>query len=241
MLAARGDSREAMQALRELCDVYYAPVDAFIRRAWAGPDDSRDVTHEFFAKLLAGQALKNVERGRGRFRSYLLGAVKHFLCDRRDCERAVKRGAGAAPRSLDEPGDLAKGEPSIGNQLADPAGFPPDAFFDRHWALTVLSRTIETLRVEADAQGEGDRFEALKPWLSGDAATLVPADAAQTLGVSDGAAKVAIHRFRKRFRQLVKAEIGATVADAAEVSSELGYLIEALSFGEQQADRHAPQ
>ena len=145
VLAARGESPEARQALRELCEAYYGPVEAFVRRYRGGRDDAGDLTQAFFARLLEGDGLGGVERTRGRFRSYLLGAVKHFLADQAGRSSAEKRGGGQAPQSLDgRPGR----EP---HDVADPHGFPPDAFFDRQWALAVVARAMGVL--EAEAQG----------------------------------------------------------------------------------------
>jgi len=230
VLAARGESLQAKDALRELCAAYYAPVHAFIRQWRHGADDARDLTHEFFAKLLAGHSLDHLERGRGRFRSYLLGAVKHFLSDLRQREQAAKRGSGAAPVSLDAASSTAgdRDAPSRGWEPADASGFPPDAFFDRQWAMNLLDRVLAALAREHEQAGRTQEFETLKPYLTGDAASLSPSDAGAGLGVSAGAAKVAIHRLRKRFRQLVRAEIAGTVADGDEVSSEMDYLIQAL-------------
>jgi RNA polymerase sigma-70 factor (ECF subfamily) len=231
VLAARGESPEAKDALRELCAAYYAPVHAFIRQWRRGADDARDLTHEFFARLLAGHSLNHVERGRGRFRSYLLGAVKHFLSDLRDRDRAAKRGGGTAPISLDSGsapgGDL--DDSGRGWEPADASGFPPDAFFDRQWALNLLDRVLAALAQEHEQAGKSREFEVLKPYLTGDTAATSPSNAAASLGVSAGAAKVAIHRCRKRFRQLVRAEITATVADVDDIRSEMDYLIQALA------------
>lgn len=231
VLAARGESPEAKDALQELCAAYYSPVDAFIRQWRHGADDARDLTHEFFARLLAGQSLNQVERGRGRFRSYLLGAVKHFLSDLRDRERAAKRGGGTAPLSLDSTsvpgGDV--DDFAAGWEPADARGFPPDAYFDRQWALNLLDRVLAALAQEHEQAGKTQEFGVLKPYLTGDTTATSPSDAAASLGISAGAAKVAIHRLRKRFRQLVRAEITATVADVDDIRSEMDYLIQALA------------
>lgn len=231
VLAARGESPEAKDALQELCAAYYSPVDAFIRQWRHGADDARDLTHEFFARLLAGQSLNQVERGRGRFRSYLLGAVKHFLSDLRDRERAAKRGGGTAPLSLDSTsvpgGDV--DDSAAGWEPADARGFPPDAYFDRQWALNLLDRVLAALAQEHEQAGKTQEFGVLKPYLTGDTTATSPSDAAASLGISAGAAKVAIHRLRKRFRQLVRAEITATVADVDDIRSEMDYLIQALA------------
>jgi RNA polymerase sigma factor (sigma-70 family) len=232
VLAARGESLEAKQALCDLCETYYAPVHAFIERAVHGADNARDLTHDFFARLLAGHALDSLDPGRGRFRSYLLGAVKHFLTDVRDRERAAKRGGGQAPISLDRPAGHADAEQgsSPGLQIADPSGLPPDAFFDREWALAVLSLVLTKLGQEAETLSQRERFETLKPWLTGDAAHLSQADAAARLAISPQAVRVAIHRLRASFRQLVKSVIAETVAEEADVSAEIDYLVEALSY-----------
>jgi len=232
VLAARGESPDAQDALRELCAAYYAPVHAFIRQWRHGADDARDLTHEFFARLLAGRSLNQVDRGRGRFRSYLLGAAKHFLSDLRDRERAAKRGGGTAPISLDSASAPGGDGDDSGRdwEPADASGFPPDAFFDRQWALNLLDRVLAALAQEHEQNGKAQEFEVLKPYLTSDADATSPSDAAASLGVSTGAAKVAIHRLRKRFRQLVRTEIGATVADVEDVRSEMDYLIEALAY-----------
>jgi RNA polymerase sigma factor (sigma-70 family) len=231
VLAARGESSEAKDALRELCAAYYAPVHSFIRRWRHGADDARDLTHEFFARLLAGHSLDHLDRGRGRFRSYLLGAVKHFLSDLRQREQAAKRGGGAAPVSLNARAPAAgdRDTPCRGWEPADASGFPPDAFFDRQWALNLLNRVLAALAHEQEQAGKTREFETLKPYLTGDAAGLSPSDAGAALGVSAGAVKVAIHRLRKRFRQMVRAEIAGTVEHGDEVSSEIDYLMQALS------------
>jgi RNA polymerase sigma factor (sigma-70 family) len=232
VLAARGESPEAKDALRDLCAAYYAPVHAFIRQWRHGADDARDLTHEFFARLLAGHSLDHLESGRGRFRSYLLGAVKHFLSDLHDRGQAAKRGAGSVPMSLDASSSTVRDrdDSSRGWEPADAKAFPPDAFFDGQWALNLLDRVLAVLGREYEQARQTQKFETLKPYLTGDAASLSPSDAGARLGVSATTAKVAIHRLRQRFRQLVKAEIAATVADASEVSAELDYLVQALSY-----------
>jgi RNA polymerase sigma-70 factor (ECF subfamily) len=217
VLASRGESPEARQALRDLCEAYYAPVEAFLRRSRPGYDDARDLTHAFFAKLLEGNSLSGIERNRGRFRSYLLGAVKHFLADERDRALATKRGSGQAARSLD-----AQPHP-----ISDPHGFPPDAFFDRQWALAIVEKALSTLEGEAHKRGDAPRFAVLRQWLI--AQDEKAAEAARSLGITEGAFKVAVHRLRKRFRQLVKDQIAATVEGPEELQEELDYLIEALT------------
>ncbi|MBC8094547.1 MAG: sigma-70 family RNA polymerase sigma factor [Akkermansiaceae bacterium] len=223
VLEARGDSPEARAALSELSAAYYAPVFAFIRRSTSTEDAARDLTQEFFARLLAGKGFGKVDRQRGRFRSYLLGAVKHFLADMHDHASRLKRGAGQPLESIDPGTDT-----SPGQQLADANSRSPDREFDRQWALTVLSRALSKLAEEQKAAGKLDQFENLKPWLTGDTQEFLQADAARQLGINEGAVKVAIHRLRRRFRDAIKAEISQTVADQIDQPDELQRLLEAL-------------
>jgi RNA polymerase sigma factor (sigma-70 family) len=224
VLSARGDSPAAQSALGELCAAYYAPVLAFIRRAGHGEDAARDLTQEFFARLLERRGLDTVERGRGRFRSFLLGAVKHFLSDMRDHACAQKRGCGEAALPIEIETDT-----SPGFQIADTAASNPEREFDRAWAVALLDRALNTLEREHSEEGKAAQFEALKPWLTGDLESLSQATAARELGISEGAVKVAIHRLRKRFRDVVKSEIAQTLDDASEVADELRYLLAVLA------------
>lgn len=229
VVAAIGSSPIAKQALRELCETYYAPVELFVRRSRTGAnpaqaDDARDLTHEFFAKLLEGNSLGNADRTRGRFRSYLLGAVKHFLSDQYDRDQTLKRGGGQTTQSLDQP--LHNDEPLT---IADPTGLPPDSYFDRQWALAVVEQAIATLRAEAESNNELARFEVLQRWLVTPSSHDTAIEAARSLNLSDGAFKVAVHRLRKRFRQIVIDRIATTVDDPIAVQDELNYLISAMA------------
>lgn len=226
VLEARGDSPEAQAALSDLCAAYYTPVLAFLRRSGRDEDTSRDLAQEFFARLLARRGLDTVVPGRGRFRSFLLGAVKHFLADQHDRAHAAKRGSGQEPISLDT---HPNGDTTAALQIPDSTATVPDTFFDRQWALTILDRALAALAAEHQAAGRATHFEMLKPWLTGDTEQLSQANAARRLDMNEGAVKVAIHRLRKRFRELVKAEITQTVGAHADVQSELNYLLEVLS------------
>ena len=223
VLEARGDSPEAKAALSDLCAAYYAPVLAFVRRDAPNEDSARDLTQEFFASLLARQGIATVDPQRGRFRSFLLGAVKHFLADTREHAHRLKRGAGQPLESIEAGTDT-----SPGLQLPDPKAASPDREFDRKWALTLLDRALAALAKEHVASGKADHFEALKPWLSGDTENISQAEAGARLGLNEGAVKVAIHRLRRRFREVIKEEIGQTVSDRAQVDLELHCLLEAL-------------
>lgn len=219
VVRSRGADTQASAALSELCAAYYAPVVAFLRREGRDEDAARELAHDFFARLLEGGAIDGARPERGRFRSYLLGALKHFAADQRDRALSAKRGGGAEHAGLDEGAEIA--------EIADGGVESPDRAFDRQWALTVLERAMVRLESEMRAEGKAAQFEALHPWLSGDADT-DQATAAAALGISTDAVKVAVHRLRKRFREEVKAEIAPTVSRDAEVREELDALTAAL-------------
>lgn len=212
---SRGSDTHASAALSELCEAYYAPVVAFLRRDGREEDAARELAHDFFAKLLAGGAIEGAKPERGRFRSYLLGALKHFAADQRDKAIAAKRGGGLEQAEMDD-------------EMPDAAVGMPDAEFDRQWALTVLARSLSRLEAEMATEGKTAHFDALKPWLTVEADSTPQAVAAEKLGLSLEAVKVAVHRLRKRFRDAVKAEIAQTVSDDGDVREELNALMQAL-------------
>ena len=218
VIAARGGAPESKAALSELCEIYYGPVFRYIRNAaGVGEDAAQDLTHAFFEGLLGKGGIGNVEQGRAKFRSYLLGAVKHFLADQRKRDSAAKRGGGVPDEEFDEVDDEGGSSAPV-----------RDSYFDREWALALLGRAHGRLLEEHEAQGKGEQFEALKPWLTGDQPGVSQAEVASGLGVSEGALKVAIHRLRKRMRGAVRAEISHTAESEDEIAGELNYLIEAL-------------
>lgn len=231
VVAARGSTPEAKQALRELCETYYGPVELFVRRYRGGADDARDLTHEFFAKLLEADSLGNVDRTRGRFRSYLLGAVKHFLADQDDRAKALKRGGREQPQSLSNSpfGNNTDDPNAEAEAVPDPHGFPPDAFFDRHWAIAVVEQAIGVLRREATANSDLARFDVLQRWLVAPSGHDTAVEAARSLHMTDSAFKVAVHRLRKQFRRAVTDRISETVNDSTEIQDELHYLLTALT------------
>ena len=195
---------------------------AFLRCELRDADAAREMTHEFFAHVLCGGTIASAERERGRFRSYLLGAVKHFLSHRREAARRLKRGGGAECVSLDDQ-DAAEAR-----TVADPKALTPDAAFDRQWALTVLAHALEALRLECVAEGREAFFEQVKPWLTGDAEHGDQAALAVNCGLNAVALKVAVHRMKKRFRQSVKAEVAGTLDDPGQVEAEMRVLFAAL-------------
>lgn len=215
---AKADSPEGRRALAELCNTYYEPVAAFLRSELRDADAARELTHDFFTRMLEGKAITHVQPERGRFRSYLLGAVKHFLSHHREAQRRLKRGGGVASVPLETEISL----------VPDGGAVPPDAAFDRQWALTVVAHALEALRHQCVTEGRADFFEQVKPWLTGDAAHGDQSALAASSGMNANALKVAVHRLKRRFRQLLKAEVASTLADPELVEDEMRALFAAL-------------
>jgi len=219
---AQGDSPEGQQALADLCAAYYAPVHAYITRTAHDLGDPRDLTQDFFARLLAGSSICGAMPRRGKFRAYLLGAVKHFLSDVRDRLAAGKRGSAHVHTPLDELSEVSLG--------ALPAEAPAsDAWFDRQWGRAVLDQALGSVAREHELNGKAREFEILKQWLVGELPTACREAAAQQLGLTQGAFKAAIHRLRVRFRDHLKAQVQHTVSTNEEFREELRYLIEVIS------------
>lgn len=220
---AKADSDDGRKALADLCDAYYEPVVAYLRSVLRDADAARDMSHAFFAEVLAGGRIHAADPERGRFRFYLLGAVKHFVAHRREADVRLRRGGGVPPLSLD-----ADSPESPALNVPDDARLSPEAAFDRQWAVTVLARAMEVLHVECVAAGKSVLFDHLRPWLLGESEHGDQAAAAVALGLSEGAMKVAVHRMRHRFRQCVKAETAGTLQDEAAVEDEMRALLAAL-------------
>ncbi len=225
VLRARGETPEAQAALSELCDAYYRPVYRFLRREGRDESTALELTQGFFASILAKQDLKPDPR-RGRFRSYILGAVKHFLTDERKHQLRKKRGEGQVPISLDADEHFQSPDLSASSKSA------PDSWFDRQWALSVMERSLGKIESEWERKGKIDQFQILKPSLLGNGSAHSHSEVARQLVWSETATKVAIHRLRKRFREIVRNEIAQTTPEESEIDSELAYLLEAL--------QHAP-
>jgi RNA polymerase sigma factor (sigma-70 family) len=221
LAAGRGGGGGSRDALAALCESYSYPVYAYVRRCGHGADEAEDLTQAFFAALIEKRFLSAADPERGRFRSFLLAAVAHFLANERDREAALKRGGGRVVVSLDA-GDA---EWRYGREPSHEE--TPERVFERRWALTLLDRTLARLRAESERAGHGARFERLKGFLTGEGGGGY-AEAAAGLGLSEGAAKVAVHRLRRRYRELLRDEIARTLADPAAVDDELRELFAAL-------------
>jgi RNA polymerase sigma-70 factor (ECF subfamily) len=223
VLAARDrTSPEARQALRELCEAYWYPLYAFVRRQGHPAEEARDLTQEFFVRLLEKDFLALVDQSRGKFRSFLMAACKHFLANERDRARAQKRGGGRELLSL----DARDGE---SRYAAEPFhDLTAERLFERRWALMLLHHVLERLRDEWRQTGKGEQFERLKAFLTGDKPAGQYAQAAEALGATPGAVRVAVHRLRRRYRELLREEIARTVNDPGEVEAEIRDLLAAL-------------
>lgn len=208
-------------ALEELCRRYWYPLYAFVRRSGRGPDDAQDLTQEFFARLLEKGWLDAADRERGKFRTFLMMAMKRFLANEWDRSRRIKRGGGVAPISLDAE--------DAERRYATEPHTPSDEghVYDRRWALTLLDRTLTRLEKEEPP----DRFAILKSSLTAGRGEFDCAAVAGALGIAEGAARVAVHRFRKRYREIFREEIAETVADSSDVDEEVRYLVEILAKG----------
>ena len=223
LTAAREDSQGARPALEQLCRTYWYPLYAFARRTGCSPDDAKDLTQGFFAKLLEKQYLADVDPELGRFRSFLLASFKHFAVHERDRARAKKRGGGHVAVTIEvQDAEARYALEPVHNTTAE-------LIFERRWALTLLERILDRLGDEYAAAGKADRFEQLKGVLTGDAALSAYAVIGNHLDLSEGAVKVAAHRLRRRYRKLLRAEIARTVLSPHEVDDELRHLLNVLS------------
>ena len=223
LAAAHGDPPAARAALATLCERYWYPLYAYVRRRGHPPADAEDLVQGFFARLLEKRDLGGADPARGSFRAYLLGAVRHHVANVAAAEGAWKRGGRAAVLSL----DLAAAEGRYGLEPAD--GRTPERLFEAEWARTLLDRVLGRLAAEHAARGKQELFARLQGELAGgeegagDRAAL-----ARELGLSPGALKVAIHRLRRRYRELLRREVAETLADPAGAEDELRALLAAL-------------
>ncbi len=223
LTAGRHDTTRARAALEQLCRNYWHPLYAYVRGTGYSREEAEDLTQEFFARLLAHNSVARADPARGRFRSFLLAALKHFLANEWEKARAQKRGGGAQPIPL----EFDTAETRCAQPIAP--GDTPDRAYDRHWALALLEVVLGRLRREYRAARREDLFLGLKDTLGGGRSEIPYRDLAARLGLSEGAVKVAAHRLRQRYRELLREEVANTVAGAGDVEEELKALFAALS------------
>jgi RNA polymerase sigma factor (sigma-70 family) len=220
--AGERDSPQATEALETLCRDYWYPLYAYVRRQGHSPHDAQDLTQEFFARLLDRNYVRLADRNRGRFRTFLLTSLKHFLINEWNKSNREKRGGGRQVISLDA-------EKSETRFQAEPADHrTPEKAFERRWALLVLGRVLDQLQGELVAEGRGPLFDELKSFLLGEEIESSYTDIAGRLGMTEGNLKVTIHRLRRRYRELLRKEISMTVDDPEAIDEEIRDLIMTL-------------
>jgi RNA polymerase sigma factor (sigma-70 family) len=215
-------SPEGFAALEKLCHSYWFPLYAYVRRCGESPEDAKDLTQEFFARLLEKNWLGSANPERGRFRWFLLASLKHFLANEWDRARAQKRGGGHRPISLDE---LA---PEERYSLEPTDNLSADKVYDRTWALTLIEKARDGLREEFSVAGRGGRFEMLEQFLPGQPASASYAEIATQLGVAEGTVKSDVSRLRRRYGELLRQELMQTVGSTTDLEDELHHLFESL-------------
>jgi len=219
---AEDGSQQAREALEELSERYWFPIYAFVRRQVSSAEQAEDLTQGFFCELLEKSELARADATRGRFRSFLLTAARHYLVRKKEHEGALKRGGGRSVLSLDR----SLGESRLAHEPADAR--TPERAFEHAWAVSQLEAAMARLQTEYEGSGRGALFHALKPWLSGKPAG-DQASLARSLDMQPGACKVALHRLRQRMGLALRAEVSETVSTPAEVDEELALLFAALS------------
>jgi RNA polymerase sigma-70 factor (ECF subfamily) len=219
VLEAQGESPAAQEALEKLCRVYWRPIYSFVRRQGAGPEEAQDLTQGFFALLLERRDLRTVRKEKGRLRSYLLAAVKHFLTDERRRAMAIKRGKGHQLIPLEE----LRNEEGSGMEPADP--LTAERIYERRWASTLLDRVLSRLEDKYRTRGNAALFDSFNQLLADEPGTPSQADIAAQLGMTGNAVSQAFHRFRQSYQSLLREEIAHTVATPGDIENELRYLI----------------
>ena len=219
VVEAQGESPAAQKALENLCRIYWRPIYSFVQRQGTAPEEAEDVTQAFFADLIEHKSLTAIRREKGRFRSYLLGALKYFVADERRRAMAIKRGKGQRPIPLEELSvdERLKMEPT------DPV--TAEQIYERRWASTVLERVLSLLKDEYVAADNAALFDFLKQLLPDEPGSPTQADIAGQLGMTANAVRQAFHRFRQRYQSLLREEIAHTVATPGDVEDELRHLI----------------
>ena len=222
-LAARQDTTRAQRALSDLCGGYWYPLYAFVRRQGFGPEDAQDLTQEFFAQLIAKEHLRLADRNKGKFRTFLLAMLDYFLAREWSRAHRQKRGGQFTFISLDQPA------PEERYRLEPADNDTPEKRFVRQWALTVLKQTMNELEKECDANGKSALFREVRAHLSGEGDGAAQAEIAQRLGMTEGAVRVAVHRLRQRYGELLCNEVAQTVSRPEDVDEEIHFLLQVLS------------
>jgi RNA polymerase sigma-70 factor (ECF subfamily) len=223
LAAGRRHTPQSDGALEELCRTYWFPLYAYVRRRGHIKEDAEDLTQAFFARFLARNYLAGLSAERGRFRAFLLASLKHFLANEWKKSQRLKRGGGEKLLSLDWRTADTQFQVAATNEPS------PDKAFDREWALALLAKVIERLRVECESDGKAKLFGQLKIFLTAGKGEQSHTEAAKRLGMDETAVRVAVHRLRKRYRILLRDEIAQTLADAADVDEEMRALFGAFS------------
>ena len=224
LTAGRSDTPRAQAALEKLCRTYWHPLYVYVRRCGRSVEDAQDLTQEFFARLLQHKRVGAARPERGRFRSFLLASMNHFLSDEWDKARAQKRGGGKVTFL-----NLEDAETKLGEQVAETLS--PEQAFERRWAITLLEQVYERLAEEYRREGKAKWFEALRGCLARGGGAARYAELAERLGMTEGAVKAAVHRLRHRYREVLRETIADTVSSPDEVEDELRYLLRTLGGG----------
>ncbi len=223
LAAGRRRTAQSDLALEELCRTYWYPLYAYIRHQGHSREDAEDLAQAFFARFLEKNYLEGLSSAKGKFRAFLLAALKHFLANIWDRAHRQKRGGGAPPLSLDWQSADTRFQIDPADRLS------PDKLYDRAWAVTLLERVMSRLREECAAEGKAKLFEQLKPVLTVGKGAIPYAQAAAELELSEGAVRVAAHRLRRRYRELLREEISQTLSDPAQVEEEMSALFNAFA------------
>ena len=214
LAAAEQSNAQSGDAFAALCRIYWQPLYMFIRRRGYGHEEAQDLTQSFIARILEKNVLRQFQRERGRFRSFLLASLKNFLTNEWDASQAQKRGGGAPPVPI--------------SQIELQDDDTPEKIFEKQWALALLQRVFAQLQDEFRREGQSDRFGRLSSCLLGDESSLPYGQVARQLHMSEGAVKVATHRLRRRFHEMLREEICMTVAEERDISDEIRYLLSSL-------------
>lgn len=220
--AAGDDSSAARSALDELCKGYWNPVNAFIRRQGYAEADAQDLAQGYFTRFIEKEYIKDLSREGGRFRAFVLASLRHYLSNERDRDRALKRGGGRLPLSLDQ------GSAEERHALEPVDRETPERIFERAWATSLIDHALGRLADEAAHAEGGERFDQAKGHLTGGEDPSAYGELAAAWGVGESAVRVYVHRLRKRLKRLLREEVAKTVADPADVDDEVRYLLEVL-------------